>query len=255
MDIKFEDKVVQITGAGSGFGRKAALEFSKAGAKLVLSDVNMAGLDETMSLLNLTDDRAIAMNCDVSNEHDVELMTKAGINHFGVLDIAINNAGMAHEMARFDKISLKEYDLSMAVNVRGVFMCMQNELRQMSHQGNGVILNVASVAGLIGAPLGAAYSASKHAVIGLTKTAALEYARKNIRINAICPAFCYTPMVDQIIDGERGEKRERDMSMVIPMGRLGTADEIVNGMMWLCSDQNSFTTGQALAFDGGLTTA
>ncbi len=255
MNIKFEDKVVQITGAGSGFGRTAALEFSKAGAKLVLSDVNMAGLDETVNLLSLDEDRVIAMRCDVSNSQDVEQMTKAGVDHFGSLDIAINNAGIAHEMIRTADASLKEFDLIMAVNVRGVFLCMQHALKQMEKQGYGIILNVSSVAGLIGAPFVAAYSASKHAVIGLTKTAALEYARKNIRVNAICPAFCYTPMVGQIIDGEHGEKREQDMAQVIPMGRLGTADEIVNGMMWLCSEQNSFTTGQALAFDGGLTTA
>ncbi|MCK5424639.1 MAG: glucose 1-dehydrogenase [Emcibacter sp.] len=255
MDIKFKDKVVQITGAGSGFGRTAALEFAKTGAKLVLSDVNMAGLDETVSLLNLDDDRVIAMRCDVSNAQDVENMTKAGSDKFDTLDIAINNAGIAHEMIRTADASLKEFDLIMAVNVRGVFLCMQQALRQMERQGHGIILNVSSVAGLIGAPFVAAYSASKHAVIGLTKTAALEYARKNIRVNAICPAFCYTPMVGQIIDGEHGEKREQDMAQVIPMGRLGTADEIVSGMMWLCSEQNSFTTGQALAFDGGLTTA
>ncbi len=255
MDIKFEHKVVQITGAGSGFGRTAALEFAKTGAKLVLSDVNMAGLDETISLLNLDDGRVIAMRCDVSQSQDVENMTKAGVDKFGTLDIAINNAGVAHEMTRTADASLKEFDLIMAVNVRGVFLCMQQALRQMERQGHGIILNVSSVAGLIGAPFVAAYSASKHAVIGLTKAAALEYARKNIRVNAICPAFCYTPMVGQIIDGEHGKKREQDMAQVIPMGRLGTADEIVSGMMWLCSEQNSFTTGQALAFDGGLTTA
>lgn len=254
MEIKFDDKVVQITGAGSGFGRTAALEFAKAGAKLVLSDVNMSGLDETMNLLGLGDDRAIAMGCDVSKAEDVATMAKAGVDHFGRLDIAINNAGIANEMARIIDTSLKEFDLVMAVNVRGVFLCMQSELKQMSQQGHGVILNVSSVAGLIGAPFVGAYSASKHAVIGLTKTAALEYARKNIRVNAICPAFCHTPMVEKIIDDENGQKRERDMAQVIPLGRLGTAKEIVDGMMWLCSDQNSFTTGQALAFDGGLTT-
>ncbi|PCI47355.1 MAG: short-chain dehydrogenase [Alphaproteobacteria bacterium] len=255
MDITFEEKIVQITGAGSGFGRTAALEFSKAGAKLVLSDVNMTGLDETMSLLGLGDDHVLAMRCDVSNEQDVEQMVKAGIDHFGSLDIAINNAGIAHNMARVAEASLSEFDLNMAVNVRGVFLCMQNELRQMMKQGHGVILNVSSVAGLIGAPFAAPYSASKHAVIGLTKSAALEYARKNIRINAICPAFCHTAIIDPIISGENGKKREQDMANVIPMGRLGTAEEIVDGMMWLCSDQNSFTTGQAMAFDGGLTTA
>jgi NAD(P)-dependent dehydrogenase (short-subunit alcohol dehydrogenase family) len=182
-------------------------------------------------------------------------MVKSGIDHFGALNIAINNAGVAHNMARMAEASLKEFDFTMAVNVRGVFLCMQQELRHMSQNEGGVILNVASVAGLIGAPLAGAYTASKHAVIGLTKTAALEYARKNIRVNAICPGFCYTPMVGQIIDGENGKKREQDMAQVIPMGRLGTAAEIVSGMMWLCSDQNSFTTGQALAFDGGLSTA
>jgi len=252
VDIKFENKVVQITGAGSGFGRKAAVEFNKAGAKLVLSDVNRAGLDETMSLLDLKADRAIAMACDVSKPGDVEKMTKAGIDHFNRLDIAINNAGIANELVPICDISLKDFDLMMAVNVRGVFLCMQKALNQMMIQGSGVIVNVASVAGLVGAPYLAAYAASKHAVIGLTKSAALEYARKNIRINAICPASCHTPMVDQLLTGEKGEQREKNIADTIPMGRLGTVEEIVNGMMWLCSDQNSFTTGQALAFDGGL---
>ncbi|PCJ32974.1 MAG: hypothetical protein COA93_08655 [Alphaproteobacteria bacterium] len=255
MDIRFDNKVVQITGAGSGFGRTAALEFGKAGAKLVLSDVNQAGLDETMGQLAFETDRAIAVSCDVSNPHDVAAMTKAGIDHFGALDIAINNAGVANELVRICDISLEDFDLMMAVNVKGVFLCMQQELNQMMVQGSGVIVNVASVAGLIGAPYLAAYAASKHAVIGLTKSAALEYARKNIRINALCPASCHTPMVDQILQGDKGEKREQDIANSIPMGRLGSAEEIVHGMMWLCSDQNSFTTGQALAFDGGLSAA
>jgi len=180
-------------------------------------------------------------------------MLNTGIGHFGTLDIAINNAGVAHELMRISDISLSDFDHIMAINVKGVFLCMQQELRQMMKQGQGVIVNVASVAGLIGAPYLAAYAASKHAVVGLTKSAALEYARKNIRINAICPASCYTPMVDQLLQGDRGEKREQDIANNIPMGRLGSAEEIANGMLWLCSDLNSFTTGQALAFDGGMT--
>ena len=259
MEITFENKVVQITGAGSGFGRTAAIEFYRAGAKLVLSDVNQAGLEETITLLgdiqDQSGDRVLSLPCDVSRSDDVVTMTRAGIDHFGRLDIAINNAGIAHKMSRLAEASLTEFDQVMAVNVRGIFLCMQQELRQMMHQGHGVILNVSSVAGLIGAPLAGAYTASKHAVIGLTKSAALDYARKNIRINAICPGFCYTPMVGGLIEGDGGDKREQDMARAIPMGRLGTAEEIVSGMMWLCSDQNSFTTGQALAFDGGISTA
>jgi len=255
MELTFDDKIVLITGAGSGFGRTAAFEFSKAGAKLILSDIKKSGLEATLNQLNLNQDRIISMVCDVSNPQDVSHMIKAGTKHFGSLDIAINNAGIAPEMARTAEASLAEFDQAMAVNVRGTFLCMQQELKQMIHQGHGVILNVASVAGLIGAPLGGAYTASKHAVVGLTKAAALEYARKNIRINAICPSFCYTPMVDAIISGENGEKREQDMANTIPMGRLGTPEEIVSGMMWLCSEQNSFTTGQAIAFDGGISAA
>lgn len=255
MPLDFTDKIVQITGAGSGFGRTAAQKFSKAGAKLMLSDINEAGLAETVSLLDLPADRLMTLPCDVSDPDQVAHMVTRAVETFGALDIAINNAGMANEMARIGEASLSEFDQVMAVNVRGVFLCMQHELQQMSRQGHGVILNVASVAGLIGAPYMGIYAASKHAVIGLTKAAALEYARKNIRINAICPAFCYTPMVGQIIDGKGGDKREADMANNIPMGRLGTAEEIVHGMMWLCSAENSFTTGQALAFDGGLTTA
>ncbi len=255
MDILFTDKVVQITGAGSGFGRMAALKFRDAGAKLVLSDINEAGLQETMNMLDLNSKRAISMRCDPSKPDDVENMMAKGVDYFGILDIAVNNAGIAHSMSTLENASLEEFDHVMSVNVRGIFLCMQQELKQMNRQSHGVILNVASIAGLIGAPLIGIYTASKHAVVGLTKSTALEYARQNIRINAICPAFCHTPMVQDVIDGGKGDKRERDMANSIPMGRLGTAEEIANGMLWLCSDQNSFTTGQALAFDGGLSTA
>jgi len=252
MKLEFNDKIVQITGAGSGFGREAARQFQHAGAKLVLSDVNRAGLDETLAMLESGGERVLAVPCDVSNADGVARMVKAGTDHFGRLDIAVNNAGVASELTRLDAITLKDFNHIMAVNVTGVFLCMQQELRQMMKQGHGVIVNVASVAGLIGAPYLAAYAASKHAVVGLTKSAALEYARKNIRINAICPASCHTPMVDQVLQGDKGAKREQSIADNIPMGRMGTAQEIAHGMMWLCSDHNSFTTGQALAFDGGL---
>lgn len=253
MDIRFDEKIVLITGAGSGFGRKAAEEFAQAGAKLILSDVNEAGLNETVQKLGLAEERIISTICDISKPQDVTDMVQGGIDHFGRLDIAINNAGIGSPMVRAADLSVSDFDRVMAVNVRGVFLCMQQELAQMTAQGHGVILNVSSVAGLVGAPFLAAYSASKHAVIGLTKSAAQEYARKNIRINALCPAFCHTPLVDDMLGGAEGEKREKGMMNAIPMGRLGTSEEIVSGMMWLCSDQNSFTTGQAMAFDGGLT--
>lgn len=255
MNITFTDKVVLITGAGSGFGRLAAQEFLATGAKLILSDVNITGLDETMALLGETDGQVLSQFCDVSKEEDVQEMINFGIDQFGVIDIAINNAGIAHDLTRMTDTSVDVFDKVMAINVRGVFMCMQHEINQMTKQGHGIILNVASVAGLIGAPFGAAYSASKHAVIGLTKSAALEFSRKNIRINAICPAYCYTPMFEEAIEGGNRDRREQGMAEIIPMGRIGTAQEIVDGMMWLCAEQNSFTTGQALAFDGGLTTA
>lgn len=253
MEIKFDNKVVQITGAGSGFGRTAAHLFGAAGAKLILSDVNEAGLAETVDQLGMGQDRMISMSCDISNEDDVARMVGTGVDHFGQLDIAINNAGIILDLLRLDATEISEFDKVMAVNVRGTFLCMQHELKQMVTQGQGIILNIASVAGLAGAPMMAAYAASKHAVVGMTKSAAMEYARKNIRINALCPAYCVTPMMTQFLDEEKGAKRANDMTHAIPMGRMGTPEEIANGMMWLCSDQNSFTTGQALAFDGGLT--
>ena len=174
MDIQFTDKVVQITGAGSGFGRTAALKFAHAGARLVLSDIDAAGLEETVNMLNLDGNHVLALPCDIAKPNDVEKMTRTTARHFGSLDIAINNAGIAHDMSKLDGASLDDFDRVMAVNVRGTFLCMQQELKQMTAQGHGVILNVSSIAGLIGAPYIGIYTASKHAFIGLTTAAALE---------------------------------------------------------------------------------
>jgi NAD(P)-dependent dehydrogenase (short-subunit alcohol dehydrogenase family) len=249
--MRYEGKTVLITGAAGGFGRLAAEMFAAEGAKLALGDIDLAGAEEVAAKVG-----GRAIRCDVSEESDaialVELAVEMGD---GRLDVAINNAGIGHPLGFTAQISHADFMKQMAVNAGGCFLGMKHQLPVMMQQRHGAILNVASVAGLVAAPLSAAYSASKHAVIGLTKTAADEYARYNIRVNALCPSFADTPMVDELRAGLGGDAKTIDPKLTnrIPMGRVARPEEIVQAMLWVCSDENSFMTGQALALDGGLT--
>ncbi len=247
----FSGQVVLITGAGSGFGRLAAAAFADAGAELILSDQNPEALQDTLHLHGLNEDHVLALRCDVSSASEVEAMVQAGISRFGRLDVAINNAGIGHELTRLADLDEAAFDRNIAVNLKGVFLCMRAELPHMVAQGGGAILNVSSVAGLLGAPMLSAYAAAKHGVIGLTKTAALEYAKKGIRVNALCPAFSRTPILDPIAQSGRGNTLE-NMARAIPVGRLGEPEEIVQAMLWACSKENGFLTGQAITLDGGM---
>lgn len=247
----FTNKVVFITGAGSGIGRATATAFAKAGAQVVVTDINETSGQQTVSLLKQTDRQAIFFPCDVSSASSINAAISQTIDTLGRLDIGINNAGIGGRYGRLLDQSPADFDQIMAINVGGVFYGMQAQVRQMVKQGGGQIVNVASIAGVRGMPFGAPYSASKHAVIGLTKTAALEYAKQNIRINAVCPVYTHSGMVDELIQTAPGI--DDKMRRMIPMGRLGQPEEIAQAILWLCADENSFMTGQALQLDGGFT--
>ncbi|MFM7274109.1 MAG: SDR family NAD(P)-dependent oxidoreductase [Gammaproteobacteria bacterium] len=240
-----------VTGAGSGFGRLAAAAFAAAGAEVALADIDPEAVQETVQRQGLDPARVLAMRCDVSVAAEVERFVAATVERFGRLDVAVNNAGIGHELRRLADCDEAMFDRNIAVNLKGVFLCMRAELPRMLAQGGGVILNTSSIAGLQGAPLLGPYAAAKHGVIGLTKTAALEYAKKNIRVNALCPAYTRTPILAPLTQ-QGGQRTLDNMAAAIPMGRLGEPAEIVQAMLWACSRENSFFTGQAIALDGGL---
>ena len=256
-DGKFAGKTVLITGAGSGFGRLAAERFAHEGARLALADINEDGLADTA--WRIEDFPHIAIRTDVSREEDQRRLVEETVAHFGRLDIALNNAGVGAPLARLPDTPVEEFDRMMAINARGVFLGMKFQLPVMAEGGGGCILNTASAAGVIGAGMLAAYAASKHAVVGLTRAAADEYARFNVRVNAICPSFAVTPLFDEMADmvaGARSESREAAYKRIagrIPMRRVAEPEEIVSVMLMLCDPANTFMTGQAVSVDGGLT--
>lgn len=245
------NQVVFITGAGSGIGQATALAFTKAGARVVVSDVNETGGQETVQQIRELGGDGSFISCNVADPNQVEAAVQYTITTYGRLDIGINNAGIGGKFARFADQTLADWNQMLAVNLSGVFYCMQAEIRQMLVQGGGKIVNLSSIAGVRGMPMGGPYSATKHGVIGLTKTAALEYVRKNIRVNAVCPVYTHSAMVDELIN--TGPEMEERMRRVIPIGRFGQPEEIAQAILWLCADENAFCTGQAIQLDGGLT--
>ena len=249
VEYNFSNKTVSITGAGSGFGRLAARKFADAGAKLVLSDINPEALRDIAKELGT--DTALAVPCDISDAAQVAAMFEQAQEAFGGVDIAVNNAGIIHDLVRTAEISEEVFDRNIAVNLKGAFLCMRHELQQMTKKGAGKIINMASASGLIGSPFLSVYAAAKHGVIGLTRSAAVEYGRKGIQINALCPAFSSTPMLDSVVE-TRGEKVLDGIVGAIPMHRLAEPEEIVNAILWLSSDENSFMNGAAVSVDGGL---
>ncbi len=244
--------MILITGAGSGLGRAAALQFARAGKHVIVSDMQQAAGAETVALIQKEGGTADFIACNVAVEAEVNALLRE-VARRGRLEAAVNNAGIGGKgLTPVHQYDLATYEQVMAVNATGVFLCMKAELEVFLEQGGaGAIVNVASAAGLIGMPQNVAYTASKHAVVGMTRTAALEYARKNIRINAVCPAFTSTPMVDELI--ALHHSMEEKLIQSIPMKRLGRPEEIAEAIVWLCSEKASFVNGHALALDGGLT--
>lgn len=250
MIISFENKVALVTGAGSGLGLATAKAFAESGASVVLADWNEGPVLAAAEELTARGHKALAVLCDVSDDAQVEAMVEQAVARFGRLDAAYNNAGIQNVLAETADSPRDDYDRVMAINLRGVWSCMKFELRQMRTQGSGVIVNCSSLGGLVGAPQRGTYHAAKHGVLGLTKSAALEYAAQGIRINAICPGLIWTPMADQMAASGQAEALDA-MVKSVPMGRCGRAEEIADAVLWLCSEAASYVTGQSISVDGG----
>src|SRR5215471_2022034 len=249
---EFEDKVALVTGGGSGIGRATALAFAREGAKVVIGNRNVQRGEETVAMIRKAGGEASFKRTDVLVTKDIEALVEHAVKTYGGLDLAFNNAGVEGDVASVVDQTEANYNAVMDVNVKGVWLSMKYEIPRMLERGGGAIVNCSSVAGLIGFPNMAPYFASKHAVIGLTKVAALEYSAKGIRINAVNPAVIDTEMVDRLAAGF-GMSKEADLVPLHPIGRLGRVEEIADAVVWLCSKKSSFVTGHGLVVDGGFT--
>ena len=248
-----EGRISLVTGAGSGIGRATSLVMAREGATIVVSDINADSGEETLSAVREAGGDGMFVHADVSRPDDVAALVGQVVSAYGRLDCAYNNAGIEGFMAgRLHEYPEDIWDRVIDINLKGVWLCLKHEIPQMLQQGSGSIVNTASGAGLVGSRQMSAYVASKHAVVGLTKAAALEYARDGIRVNAVCPGMIDTPMVQRLIGG-RDAEYEASIPVRQPIGRLGTPEEIAESVTWLCSDAASLVTGLAMAVDGGLT--
>jgi len=243
----FAGNVAIVTGAGGGIGRASALGFARAGASVTVADVNEVGADETVALIEADGGTAISVLTDVASSDSVQAMVARTIETFGRLDFAHNNAGVAAAEHNVGDLPEAEWDRVQGVMLRGVYLCMKYELPHLLETG-GAIVNTASGAGLVGYPGQSPYVSSKHGVLGLTKSAALEYGRQGVRVNAVCPGTVLTPMVEA---ATQLPGLEEQLVALHPIGRIGTPEEIANAVLWLCSDDASFVLGHALAVDGG----
>jgi NAD(P)-dependent dehydrogenase (short-subunit alcohol dehydrogenase family) len=249
MAASMAGKVALITGGGSGIGRATALRIAREGVKIMIADYNPDGAFKTVAMIKEAGGSADCVAADVTIAGQVEMMVNKTIETYGRLDYAFNNAGIEGTMADTAGYPEDSFDRVIATNLKAVWLCMKYEIPQMLKGGGGVIVNTASVLGLVGIEMAAAYNAAKHGVVGLTKTAALEFAQKNIRVNCVCPGFIRTAMVERVLD--RGALGEEMMVALEPMGRIGRPEEIAEGVYWLFSDAASFVTGHSLAIDGG----
>jgi NAD(P)-dependent dehydrogenase (short-subunit alcohol dehydrogenase family) len=247
----FTGQVALVTGAGSGMGLSTAHAFAEAGAAVVLADVNADTLHAATDELQAAGHQLLGITCDVADEAQVAAMVDRSVSTFGRLDMAFNNAGIQVPPSDAADEPAATFDRVTAINLRGVWACMKHELRQMREQGSGAIVNCSSLGGLVGLPGRAAYHASKHGVIGLTRSAALEYAARGVRINAVCPGTIETPMVTDMV--AKGELDLAEARKDAPIGRLGQEEEIAAAVLWLCSPGASFVVGVALPVDGGYT--
>jgi NAD(P)-dependent dehydrogenase (short-subunit alcohol dehydrogenase family) len=247
----FSGQVALVTGAGSGMGLATARAFAEAGAAVVMADINPTTVKAAADTLSKAGHQVLAVECDVADEASVAGAVRAAVDTFGRLDMAFNNAGIQVPPCDAADEPADQFDRVNAINLRGVWACMKHELAQMRSQGSGAIVNCSSLGGLVGIPGRAAYHASKHGVLGLTSSAALEYAPRGIRINAVCPGTIATPMVTDMID--KGELDTAEAIANQPINRLGEPDEIAAAVLWLCSPGASFVIGVALPVDGGYT--
>jgi NAD(P)-dependent dehydrogenase (short-subunit alcohol dehydrogenase family) len=251
MSMTFSGEVALVTGAANGIGRATAPAFAAEGLKVVVADLDVAGGEGTVELIRGAGGDAVFVSCNVTLESEVQNLMAQTLSAYGRLDYSFNNAGIEIEKGKLADGTLDEFDAIMAVNVKGVWLCMKHQLPLLLAQGAGAIVNTASVAGLGAAPKMSIYAASKHAVIGLTKSAAIEYAKKNIRVNAVCPAVIDTDMFRR---AHEADPRKADFAAAMhPVGRIGRVEEIAAAVLYLCSDGAAFTTGHALAVDGGAT--
>lgn len=249
MEKIFKEKVAIVTGGSFGIGRAAAIAFAKRGAKVVVAD--WIEDTETLNFINSIGGEAIFVKCDVSHDEDVKLMVEKAVSLYGRLDFAFNNAGIEGLSAPTHECTNENWDRTIGINLKGVWLCMKYEIEQMLKEGKGVIVNNASIAGLVGFQNIPAYVASKHGVIGLTKNAALEYSRLGIRVNVVCPGVIKTPMIDRFTG--KSKEVERQFESMEPVGRMGRPEEVAETVIWLCSDASSFITGDAIPVDGGWT--
>lgn len=248
---RLTDKVALVTGAASGIGRASALRLAADGATVVASDVDAKGAEATAAAIDEAGGTASPFTCDVTEESDVEALVAHALAEHGRLDVAHNNAGWEGPLARLVDVSADDFDRVIAINLRGVFLCLKHELGPMAAAGAGSVINTASVAGLVANQGAAPYAAAKHGVVGLTRTAAAEVARKGVRVNAVCPGWTDTPMARRT--GEANPKVMDAYTARVPAGRLGTADEVAALVAFLASDEAAYLTGAALPIDGAWT--
>ena len=249
MPGQLSGKVTLVTGGGSGIGKATSLAFAREEAKVVVADLNVSGGEETVRLIQDTGGEATFVQADVAQAGPVEAMVQEAVRAYGRLDCAFNNAGVSGGRGLIHEYSEDDWDRVTGINLKGVWLCMKYEIIQMLAQGGGAIVNTASVMGLVGGSRSPAYGASKHGVVGLTRTAAVGYAQSGIRVNAVCPGYIRTPLIEQgALTDPGGEER---IIARHPVGRLGTPEEVAESVVWLCSDAASFVTGHAMAVDGG----